>query len=198
MAKMTRGEQTRTTILKNANRLFLQQGYHGTSMRQIAQEAGVAVGSIYNHFEGKEDIFQAVIETYHPYHEILPIIMNAQGESVEDFVRSAAEGLVRALDRRPNFLNLMLIEIVEFDSKHIPVLFSRFFPEVLRLVRRFAEKQENLRDIPLPMVVRTFLGVFFSYYLLEKFMGEYLPIEMRENALGHAMDIFLHGVLSES
>lgn len=54
---ISKGELTRESILEGAYQLFLRQGYHGTSMRQIAEEAGIALGGIYNHFSGKEEIF---------------------------------------------------------------------------------------------------------------------------------------------
>jgi AcrR family transcriptional regulator len=50
---LSRGERTRETILDAARQLFIQQGYHGTSMRQIASQAGIALGSLYNHFPNK-------------------------------------------------------------------------------------------------------------------------------------------------
>ncbi len=43
---VSKGELTRASILEGAYQLFLQQGYHGTSMRQIAEEAGIALGGI--------------------------------------------------------------------------------------------------------------------------------------------------------
>ena len=49
----TKGERTRQEILQSAHQLFLKNGYHGTSMRQIAEGAGIAVGGIYNHFASK-------------------------------------------------------------------------------------------------------------------------------------------------
>lgn len=191
---MTKGQLTRSRLIEAAYQLFSNQGYHGTSMRQIAQHAGLALGGIYNHFDSKEDIFFAVLEAYHPYHEMLPVLQNAQGETVEAFVQDAAEGMVAALGKRPYFLNLMLIELVEFKSQHIPQMLNIFFPQVMGIVQRFAEKQENLRSIPLPIIVRTFIGLFFSYYLIESFMGVDFPPELKENALDHAVDIFLHGI----
>jgi AcrR family transcriptional regulator len=190
----TKGQLTRSRLIEAAYQLFSNQGYHGTSMRQIAQHTGLALGGIYNHFDSKEDIFFAVLEAYHPYHEMLPVLQNAQGETIEAFVQDAAEGMVAALDRRPYFLNLMLIELVEFKSQHIPQMLNIFFPQVMGIVQRFAEKQENLRSIPLPIIVRTFIGLFFSYYLIESFMGVDFPTELKEDALDHAVDIFLHGI----
>jgi AcrR family transcriptional regulator len=194
---MTKGQRTRSRLIETAYQLFSEQGYHGTSTRQIAQNAGLALGGIYNHFDSKEDIFFAALEAHHPYHEMLPVLQKAQGETVEAFVRNAAEGLVAALDRQPYFLNLMLIELVEFKSKHTPQMLNIFFPQVMGIVQRFAEKQENLRPIPLPIIVRTFIGLFFSYYLIESVMGAGFPPELKEDALDHAVDIFLHGIRAE-
>lgn len=196
-AEATRGKDTRSAIVQAAYRLFERQGYHGTSMRQIAQQAGIALGGIYNHFSAKENIFLTVLETFHPYHEIVPIVKRAQGATLEDFVRSAAESVIEVLDRRPDFLNLMLIEIVEFKSKHMPQLVDKFFPEIMSIVEEFASKKKNLRQIPLPIIVRTFLGNFYAHYLVERFIGEAFPAEIRENALGYSIDIFLHGIMEE-
>ncbi|MCJ7701247.1 MAG: TetR/AcrR family transcriptional regulator, partial [Anaerolineales bacterium] len=76
-----KGENTRALILQTAHDLFITQGYHGTSMRQIARQAGLALGGIYNHFSAKEDIFEAVFVENHPYLEMIPAIENAQGET---------------------------------------------------------------------------------------------------------------------
>jgi hypothetical protein len=41
---VTKGERTRAVLLNAAKRLFVSKGYHGTSMREIADEAGLALG----------------------------------------------------------------------------------------------------------------------------------------------------------
>lgn len=89
---------------------------------QIAAEASIALGGIYNHFSGKEEIFTAVLEAYHPIHEIVPVIQASEGATIEEYVRNAAMGLMTALERQPGFLNLIFIEIVEFNSQHLPDL----------------------------------------------------------------------------
>ncbi|MGW0860242.1 TetR family transcriptional regulator [Streptomyces sp. NPDC002690] len=53
-----KSEQTRTVILETALRLFQERGYDKTTMRAIAQEAGVSVGNAYYYFAGKEHLVQ--------------------------------------------------------------------------------------------------------------------------------------------
>ncbi|MFH8582861.1 TetR family transcriptional regulator [Streptomyces celluloflavus] len=49
----TKSEQTRALILETAMRLFQERGYEKTTMRAIAQEAGVSVGNAYYYFDSK-------------------------------------------------------------------------------------------------------------------------------------------------
>lgn len=191
-----KGELTRSAIVKTAHQLFITQGYHGTSMRQIAKKAGIALGGIYNHFTGKEDIFQAVFIANHPFLAMIPAIEAAQGETTEEFVRDAADQMMQAIYQRPDFLNLMFIEIVEFKSAHTQQLFETAFPRGVQIVERMMGAQGNLRDIPAPMLVRAFISLFFSYYLADVVLGEVAPVAFRENAMDQYVDIFLHGVLA--
>ncbi|MEU3280080.1 TetR/AcrR family transcriptional regulator [Streptomyces antibioticus] len=54
----SKSEQTRALILETAMRLFQERGYDKTTMRAIAQEAGVSVGNAYYYFAGKEWLIQ--------------------------------------------------------------------------------------------------------------------------------------------
>lgn len=59
---MKQGEQTRHNIIKAANLLFFQQGYHKTAFSDIVKAVGLSKGNITYHFKCKEDILQAVFE----------------------------------------------------------------------------------------------------------------------------------------
>jgi AcrR family transcriptional regulator len=193
----SRGERTRDEIVTAAHQLFLERGFHGTSMRMIAQQAGIALGGIYNHFSGKEDIFNAVLLAFHPYLEVVPALQAARGESIEELIRDAARGMIVGLGKRPDLLNLMFIELVEFKGRHVPQLFDIVFPQILSFVQRIAEMQSSLRPIPLPVLLRAFIGLFFSYYITELLLGDHFPVEHKDNTLDHFVDIYLHGILSD-
>jgi AcrR family transcriptional regulator len=62
--KRAAGRETMFRLRSAASELFFERGYHATTMREIALAAGVRVGSVYNHFEGKEDLlFRIAYET---------------------------------------------------------------------------------------------------------------------------------------
>ncbi len=54
----------RAAILDAAKRMFTDLGFHGTSMDQIAAEAGVSKLTVYSHFGDKETLFSTVVKTY--------------------------------------------------------------------------------------------------------------------------------------
>ena len=64
MEQDKKSEKSRTAILEAALNLFSSQGYRGTSIREIAQSAGVSTGNVYHHFPDKETIFQTVLGQY--------------------------------------------------------------------------------------------------------------------------------------
>ena len=57
-----RQDNRRFQLLDAAARLFNERGYHATSMRDIAKEVGMLSGSIYYHFQSKEEMLLAVYE----------------------------------------------------------------------------------------------------------------------------------------
>lgn len=193
----SKGDRTRKAILDAAYRLIIRQGFAATSMRQIASQTHLALGGIYNHFSSKEDIFRTIIQERHPLLQIMPMLLSAQGETADEFVRTAAHLLVQQLGRHPDFLNLMLTEIVEFKARHVPLLFDRFYPMLAPLASRMNMPDGMTREIPEFEVARAFLGMFFSYYFTEILLGKALPHGLQDNAIDHFVDIFLHGILRE-
>jgi AcrR family transcriptional regulator len=60
-APETLSRDKRQTILDGATRIFAAHGYEGASMSMITAAAGVSKGTIYQHFEGKADLFGAAV-----------------------------------------------------------------------------------------------------------------------------------------
>lgn len=67
-ARSEKGEQTRAAIAAAAQELFLERGYEKTTMRAVAQRAGVSLGNAYYYFASKEHLVQAFYDQIQTEH----------------------------------------------------------------------------------------------------------------------------------
>lgn len=193
-----KGEATRLAIEDAAIHLFLEQGYHATSMRQIADQAQLALGGIYNHFSSKEDIFEAIILDQHPYKKILPLILEAEGETAEEFFGNAFRIVTNELGKQPEFINLMFIELVEFKGKHGAVMLREIAPKILPVFEKVISTRKDLRVTHPAILMRSFFGIVISYFSTEMVISNSVISKlMPRNATDAYVDIFLHGILKE-
>jgi AcrR family transcriptional regulator len=193
---LKKGDVTRLAIEEAAFELFMEQGYHATSMRQISEKADLALGGIYNHFSNKDEIFAAILLDKHPYKQVLPIVLAAEGDTAEELIRNAARALVTELGSRPELLKLIFIELVEFNGKHVSNLINEIAPKIFPMFEKMIRVRKNMRKIPPPVLVRSFLGMFFAFYITEllikdSMVGKLMP----KNSFDLFVDIYLHGVL---
>ena len=196
---LTKKERAQQSIEQAAYELFMEQGFNATSMRQIAERSGLALGGIYNHYKSKEEIFRTLIKERHPYKQILPLVLSAKGDTPEDFIRSAAEALVKGLGNRPEFLKLMFIEIVEFDSRHVSLIVKEIVPQLLPVFEKLVKHHKSLRSIHPAVLLRSFLGMFFSFYVTDMLIrGSVVATVMPKNSFDTFVDIYLHGILKET
>ena len=178
--KLTQGEKSERSqgaILQAALRLFSKQGYRGTSIREIALEAGLSTGNVYHHFPDKEALFttllgqywQAIEQPDFPFNKALAA--GAFPDDLEALARAAEES-VRTY--RP-YVDLIYIDVVEFEGTHIRKFYtdmSERFSSFLR--HRFPGDALQDRMAPgfhpntaLMLVSR----VFLQYFAVEILFG---------------------------
>jgi AcrR family transcriptional regulator len=195
---LSKGERTRQAVLEAAYDLFLGQGYSATSMRQIAEKAGIALGGIYNHFASKDEIFQELVLAKHPYVQIFPLLQDVPGETAEEFLTNAARVIETEMMQRPDFFKLMFIELIEFGGRHFAKLIETILPVAMPLLQRFADPHSGVRALPPLLIMRTFLGNIIGFYVTRLLMSDSgIPAEVREMRLGDFVEIYLHGILEK-
>ncbi len=165
--------QVHNRLLEAGQTLFSAQGYAATSMRQIAEKTGLALGGIYNHFASKEAIFQSILLEYNPFTRC-----NLQPLS-ENFERHQVQTLLNELEKQPEFFNMILIELLEFKGKHLPLLY------------------ENISgNVPPPASWRILLSLVISCRITQILLASTSPagtqIKISPDAI---MDLLLNGVL---
>jgi len=92
-ARTNRGEQTRTTVFTAALELFRDRGYEATTMRAIADRAGVSLGSSYHYFPSKAHL---VLEFYRHIHD-LHVVACAPVLTRESDLKARLRGVMRAI-----------------------------------------------------------------------------------------------------
>src|SRR2546423_6842921 len=99
--KTPKGEQTRALILNSALDLLRQRGYEATTMRAIADKAGVSLGNAYHYFGSKEHLIQAF---YHSTHE--------------DHLRVSLPALQKESSMKARLLSVMRLKIDTLEPYH--------------------------------------------------------------------------------
>ena len=190
---MTDEDSTKNQILESAYELFVERGYRGSSMRDIAKHAGIKAASIYNHFGNKEQIFEAVFIDRHPMFRILEVLNSIKGESAEDLLTNAVNRLNREFRNEPALLNLFFVELVEMDGKHVPRAIKTNFPTDSNFIKQIYEKKSEIRDIPIPVLIRSLIGTIFANIIFNWFIGE--SSSKRWGSTAELTDVLLRGIL---
>ena len=93
------GSGRRADVVQLAGELFAQKGYRATTVREIADAAGILSGSLYHHFDSKESIGDEILSSF--INEVLAdyraAVAAAQGPraAIEQIVRSTSRTLSR-------------------------------------------------------------------------------------------------------
>jgi AcrR family transcriptional regulator len=93
-------ESTHERILDVAERLFARKGFAGTAVRDIAREAALTAPSLYNHFDGKQALYEAVLARgVQPLVDLIDAYGSADG-SADGSAEATAEAKAAARDPR--------------------------------------------------------------------------------------------------
>lgn len=190
---MSSEDSTKEQILESAYLMFVERGFSGSSMREIAEHAGIKAASIYNHFDNKEQIFEAVFIEKHPMFRILEILDSVKGETAEELLTNASNRLNKELRDEPGLLNLFFVELVEMDGKHVERAIKMNFPTDSNFIRQIYEKKSEIRDIPIPVLIRSLIGTIFASIMFNWFIGK--SNSKRWGTQAQMTDVLLRGIL---
>jgi TetR/AcrR family transcriptional regulator, mexJK operon transcriptional repressor len=193
--------ERRRQILEAASRVFSQKGFGGASMRAIAREAGIKQPLIYWYFEGKEDLFRAVLSELSPLFERMENPEDLMDRPPEEVLSLIASMELGSYDD-PKLVRLFRIVIAE--SALNPEGSGRYLEEsqsaVLGFLAAYLRRQIELGRLKAhdaESAARSFFGAQIFYFLAREVfphMKEGLPDQERyiENVVG----VFLDGLQS--
>lgn len=148
-----RKEETRAELIAAATRVFAHRGFHGASLQEIARAAGYSTGAIYWHFEGKDDLFLAVYESYATarVREWEEIHASAEGDFAER-ARAYADQWMERLAREPEFTVLSLEFLVHaWRNPQLRAAFGHRLASGRLALARLLEEAARADGVQLPI-----------------------------------------------
>jgi TetR/AcrR family transcriptional regulator len=164
-------------ILDAAEIVFAERGFAGAAIRDIAARVELNPASLYNHFPGKQDLYEAVLDRgLQPIVELLHGIAEASGVDGWDF--DAIDSVVDHLAAQPALARILQYEALA-GGEHITRLAGRWLAPI------YAQGVSALKKNPgseswdaseLPLLIEAFHNIILGYFatapLREKILGE--------------------------
>jgi AcrR family transcriptional regulator len=154
-------------ILNAAQRCYLEGGFSGTGMKEVAAAAGVALSTVYRYFPGRDDLLVATVKREM---EALNRQIRSKLARYDDPADQLVEGLIMAIRAIPRRPLLRAVFASETDGRARRVLWSsdvivQFGEELMDHVVRPAAEAGRLQDAVRPEIL-----VEWVYRLLLSFL----------------------------
>jgi AcrR family transcriptional regulator len=200
-------EERRNQILDAAARLFARKGYKGATIREIAREAGVAEGTIYNYFDNKHDL-------------LISLPQRISWPLVSDFVRSArSQGPATVAEDEDQMVQLLqasmssmqqhtdavkvLLAYIPFMDEEIQAQFleetTLFFTRIFDFEGFLQKRIEagTFRSLDTAIAARAFVGMVLVFVLSQEILPgrKVLPMSYEEIAR-EIVQLFLYGAVA--
>lgn len=99
--------KAKENICKAAMELFVSQGYHVTSISDIANQAGISKGLLYNYYKGKEELLGTMVETR--IWELVTVMDEAMAiQSPADQIKHIVNGAIDNVYEKPEVFRFYL------------------------------------------------------------------------------------------
>lgn len=169
------GDARREQILRTAVELFSQKGFKGTTTKEIARAAGVSEAMVFRHFENKEVLYGAILDTKgcHDGVHKFPWENNAklqkaieQKDDVAVFYNIAFDAMTK------HEADVMFLRLLFYSALEEHELAERFFHEFIERIYDFIggyikmrQKDGAFRKVKPRLAVRAFLGMLIHHSL---------------------------------
>ena len=178
-------QDKRTQIIEAATRLFARRGYAGANISQIAAEAGIGKGTIYEYFASKEDLFFAVFEWYmQASGKQASVKVSALGGSATDRLLALSDSILGLWDDIEDVFTLTMEFWAASASSQIRDRFKAAFRElyaefrhiVVSLLHEGIERGEFRENIRPESIAAALVGTWDALFLQAWFDDDFNPV----------------------
>ena len=189
-------------IIGAALEVFAEKGFHGAAMDEIAAAAGVSKGTIYLYFEGKEDLFLAMVRAnLEEWLALLPRVAYDPELDLPSQAAALGEELFQVLTQ-PKYAKL--IPLVLGELNHLPALKRLYQEEILpRAKPQLTAMLEQgmalglFRPVDPVVAARSLFGMYFIMALTQEVLEAKHVTPMTPRDIAHSIStIYFRGLLN--
>jgi len=186
----------RQQILTTAKGLLIEHGYHGLSMRQIAEAVGVSKAALYYHFKDKEEILLAILVAY--LEEIEAVIDSVEAESTNsrERVLMLIESVLSQPAEERAVIRLSSQEMAQLSAPARATFIRAYHDKFINKIRSLLQagmNGGNLRPMDPNVATWTLLGMMYPYFYPAHTADVPPPADVAEQLAS----IFLDGMANE-
>jgi AcrR family transcriptional regulator len=193
-SRADRRSERRQRIIEAAARLFAQLGFTGCEMERVATELGIAKGTLYLYFPGKQDLFFACVDL--GMQQMQLAVREAAATAIEPFDRiaRAIRAYLAFFDEHPHYVELLIQERANFKDRKRPTYFE--YRDANRgpwrqLYTDLVAEGKLRNDIPVERMMDTFGNLLYGTMFTNLFIGRTVSLDEQFNAI---FEIALRGI----
>ena len=192
-------EQRQKQILKAAGEVFARKGYAAATIPEIAEPAGVAVGTIYNYYPGKRELFIAVIKDLIITIPLLDLIDKMPVGDMTATFRNILENRFNLIETSPAARVPSLMGEIQRDPELKAIWAEEFiqpFFSKMEGVYRIMMASGRFRRMEPALATRAIGGLILGFLMLKIMEGEASPLNRlpKDEVAGALAEIMLHGL----
>jgi TetR/AcrR family fatty acid metabolism transcriptional regulator len=187
-------------ILGAAAKVFGAKGYERATIADIAKEAGISEGSIYNYFKNKGDLLVSL-----PYRVINPQIESlgalAGDRTPEEALSTIARTMTATIRQNAHIFRILLSALPGMTQKMREQYLHQVVLNAGGIIQIYFEEQIRRgvfrQDLPPSTLALAFIGMFFPTILIEEVMQIEIPSPRDyEEIISTSVQVFLQGALA--
>ncbi|WP_206811052.1 TetR/AcrR family transcriptional regulator [Paradesulfitobacterium ferrireducens] len=191
---MSGKEEKRAEILKAAARVFVEYGFDGAKIEDIAKAAGIGKGTVYEYFESKTDLFREMLRnSVEEYRQALAEKI-AQGRDIREKILNCSQYSTRFLSENLDMLE-MAWQASTLMSKETRTWLIEEKLSIFRLLEDMVKdgvaRAELRQGLEPELAVFSILGTIHQYYGKKVFLDEAAPEKLDHEAV---VDVILNGL----
>lgn len=179
-------------IMKAALKIFSEKGFYDAKIVDIAKEAGIGKGTVYEYFRSKEELYKKIIKySINEYKNNLENIIK-ENESIENTLISICRFHGYFIEENKNMALALMSNTINLSTDMILWIAQKKL-EISKLIQELLEKAENgfRNDMDVEAATYTFIGALNQYYTKKIYFDNIRYKDIEPKPL---LDIILNGL----